>query len=144
MEIKVLGKVVVPVRIENLEDIFRVQSGTIPENQVRSVEIPDAVVDTGATFLPLPRRIIKQLGLRLRKPRSAPTAAGVLCFGIYEPVRLSVQDRDCLVEVAELPDDWPVLIGQVPLEFLDFVVDPSGQRLIGDLARGAQQMIDLF
>jgi hypothetical protein len=30
------------------------------------------------------------------------------------------------------------------LELLDFVVDPVGQRLIGNPDRGGQQMIDMF
>ena len=42
---------------------------------------------------------------------------------IYGTVRLTVQGRDCPTDVTELPDDCPVLIGQIPLELLDFVVD---------------------
>jgi len=37
-----------------------------------------------------------------------------------------------------------VLIGQVPLEMLDFVVDPPGQKLIGNPDHGGKQMIDMF
>jgi hypothetical protein len=36
------------------------------------------------------------------------------------------------------------LIGQTPLELLDFVVDPIGQRLIGNPDHGGEQMIDVF
>jgi len=31
-------------------------------------------------------------------------------------VRLTIQDRDCISHVAEVPKDCPVLIGQIPLE----------------------------
>ena len=47
-------------------------------------------------------------------------------------------------KVAELPDESPVLIGQVPLGLLDFVVDPVAQRLIGNPDHGGKQMIDMF
>jgi hypothetical protein len=57
---------------------------------------------------------------------------------------LTIQGRECKVEVAEPPDDCPVLIGQVPLELLDFVVDPVGQQLIGNPDHNGEQMIDLF
>ena len=50
-----------------------------------------------------------------------------MSFGIYEAIRLTVQGRDCVVEVCELPNECPPLIGQIPLEALDFVVDPIGQ-----------------
>ncbi len=52
--------------------------------------------------------------------------------------------RECVAEVGELPDECPVLIGQVPLELLDFVVDASGRRLIGNPDHGGEQMFDLF
>jgi hypothetical protein len=65
-------------------------------------------------------------------------------FGIYGAVRLTVQGRGCIVEAAEIPDECPVLIGQIPLEGLDFVVDPVGQRLIGNPDHGGEQMIDMF
>jgi hypothetical protein len=37
-----------------------------------------------------------------------------------------------------------VLIGQVPLEMLDFVVDPQSQRLIGNPEHGGEQMLELY
>jgi hypothetical protein len=57
---------------------------------------------------------------------------------------LTVQGRDCVVEVMELPDECPVLIGQFPLEGLDFVVDPVGQKLLGNPDHGGEQMVDVF
>jgi len=59
-------------------------------------------------------------------------------------VPVSRKDTDCVVEVCEVPDDCPPLIGQLPLEALDFVVDPNGQKLLGNPEHGGQHMIDLF
>ena len=78
------------------------------------------------------------------RTRTARTAAGMVQFGIYDAVRLTVQDRECIVEVAEIPDDCPVLIGQLPLEGLDFIVDTAGGKLIGNPDHGGKQMIDMF
>ncbi|MGA2798073.1 MAG: aspartyl protease family protein [Thermoguttaceae bacterium] len=144
MEITAMGKVVVSARIENLQDIYDAERGNIPRESVRTAEISDALVDTGATFLSLPRKLVQQLGLRQHRSRTARTPTGIVSFGIYEAVRLTVQGRDCLSEVVEVADECPVLIGQIPLESLDFVVDPVGQRLIGNPDHGGQQMIDLF
>ena len=144
MEINTMGKVVVSARIQNVWDSHDLERGGLTADQVRLVEIDDALVDTGATMLSMPKKLIEQLGLKKHRTRTARTSAGVAEFAIYEAVRLTVQGRDCLAEVAELPDDCPVLIGQVPLEVLDFVVDPVGQRLIGNPDHGGQQMIDLF
>ena len=48
------------------------------------------------------------------------------------------------MDVTELPDECPVLIGQLPLEALDFVVDPVNQRLIGNPAHGGEHIIELY
>lgn len=65
-------------------------------------------------------------------------------FGIFELVKLTIQGRDCEVRVSEVADDCPVLIGYFPLELLDFVVDPKGQRLIGNPDHGGEFMFDMF
>jgi predicted aspartyl protease len=144
MEIMAMGKVVVSARIENLQDAYEAEKGVLPAANVRAVEVSDALVDTGATMLSIPRRLIAQLGLTHRRTRTARTAAGIVSFDIYGAVRLTIQGRDCVVEAAEIPDGCPVLIGQIPLEGLDFVVDPVGQRLIGNPEHGGEQMIDMF
>jgi predicted aspartyl protease len=144
MEIVTMGKVVVSARIENQSDLTMAAKGLLEQDKIRQIAVSDALVDTGATLLSLPRKLVAKLGLEKHRTRTARTAAGIVSFGIYEPVRLTVQDRDCIVEVAEVPDDCPPLIGQIPLELLDFVVDPGGQRLIGNPDHGGEQMIDMF
>jgi predicted aspartyl protease len=144
MEIPTMGKVVVAAKIANLNDLYDASRGRIPAEQVRRVEVPDAVVDTGATLLSLPKRLIEQLGLEQYRTRRARTSGGINDFGVYGMVLLTVQGRECRVEVAEVPDDCPVLIGQIPLESLDFVVDPVGQRLLGNPDHGGEHMMDLL
>jgi predicted aspartyl protease len=144
METITMGRVLVRARIENLADLYEVQKGARKSDDLRAVEVDNTLVDPGATLLSLPTRIIEQLGLEKTRTRRARTAAGVQEFGVCTPVRLTIQGRDCTMDVAELPDDCPVLIGQLPLEALDFVVDPVGQRLIGNPEHGGEHMIDLF
>jgi clan AA aspartic protease len=139
-----MGKVVTSAKIENLEDLFAVKKGELQPQNVRSLETPDALVDTGATMLSLPTRMVNQLGLRRLKTRRVRTSAGYVEAQVCDAVRLTVQGRECTVDVAEAPDVCPVLIGQVPLELLDFLVDPINQRLIGNPEHGGEQMFDMF
>lgn len=139
-----MGKVLVAAKIQNLADLLKVRDGALHPQQVRSLEVANALVDTGATMLSLPRRLIQQLGLQRHRMRTARTSAGTVAFGIYEAVRLTIQDRDCVIEVAEIPDDCPPLIGQVPLEMLDFVVDPVGQQLVGNPEHGGEHQFELY
>ena len=144
METTAAGKVIVSAKIENLFDVEEVFRGRITDDQVRRLEVDDAMVDTGATTLSLPKRLIAELGLRQLRTARARTTNGVVTFGIYSPVRPTIQARDCIVEVAEVPDDRPPLVGVIPLEILDFVVDPKRQQLIGNPDHGGEQMFELF
>ena len=128
METTTMGKVSVAAKIENIADLYAVDNGTLRSDQVRCVDVSDALVDTGATMLSLPRRMIAELGLKRFRTRHARTTTGVSEFAVYGTVQLTVQGRDCRVDVTEVPDDCPVLIGQVPRELLDFVVDPVGRQ----------------
>lgn len=144
MGAELMGRVVVRARIENLADLYCAARGLLDPEKIRSIEVDDALVDTGATMLCLPRRPIQQLGLGSGQKRLMWTAAGAVEVEICDAVKLSIQGRDCTIDVAATDDDCPVLVGQVPLELLDFVVDPKGQRLIGNPAHGGQQMFELY
>lgn len=144
MENTTMGRVTVAAKIENLDDLNRAQRGEIPAEAVRSIEVNDALVDTGATRLSMPHSLTQQLGLMQFKSDRARTANGVRDFGLYGAVRLTVQGRYCILDVADLPDGSHVLIGQVPLELMDWVVDPQGRQLIGNPEHGGEWMSDMF
>ncbi len=139
-----MGRVVVPAVLENVFDLHEAGLGNRAPEAVRRVEVADALVDTGASTLAVPSRLVAQLGLTPLRQRQARTGVGSVTLQIHGTVRLTVQGRECTCDVIELPEDCPVLIGQVPLELLDFVVDPVGQRLIGNPAHGGDHVIELY
>ena len=63
---------------------------------------------------------------------------------VYQAVRLTIDDRFCTVDVMEVPDDVPALVGQIPLEMLDLVVDLQGRRLTGNPAHNGEHILELF
>jgi clan AA aspartic protease len=139
-----MGRVAVGAIIESLEDVYRVHRGEMLADQARRVEVAEALVDTGATNLSLPHRMIEQLGLLPIRTRRAVTTAGVRDVPTFGAVKLTVQGRDCVCDVTEVDDACPVLIGQVPLELMDLVVDPGRRQLIGNPAHGGEHMIELM
>lgn len=116
----------------------------MPADQIRGVDVSDALIDTGATGLFLPRGLIASLGLALLRTRSARTISGTATLLTYRAVRLTIHGRDCISDVGEIDDGLPVIVGQVPLELMDWVVDPKRQRLIGNPEHGGEQMTDAF
>ena len=144
MEIETMGRVVTDAVVENLEDLYSAERGRIKPEEVRRIEIKDALVDSGATSLALPTRMIGQLGLTKRPDKSGTSSRGATVYSIYDAVRLTIMGRDAIVQVVEVPDDVPVLIGQLPLEWMDWVIDMKNQKLIGNPAHGGEQMIEMY
>jgi predicted aspartyl protease len=140
----VMGRVVVEATVENIDDLVLARNGHIAETEVRSINVSNALVDTGATMLALPKRLIDELGLYSFYEKEAMSSRGLGKVNVFGPVRLTIQDRTCNVDVVQLPDEVPALIGQVPLELMDWVVDPKNQRLIGNPAHGGEQIIELY
>lgn len=144
METDVMGRVLTDAKVENIGDLWNVDQGSLRADQVRSLEIKDALVDTGATTLALPTHMVQALGLRKTQERSTMTCAGRSQVALYEAVRLTIMGRFCTVDVMELPEGVPPLIGQVPLEMLDLVVDPRNRRLGGNPEHGGEHVLELL
>ena len=144
MENATMGKVLVTATIENLDDLFDIRKGRLAESEVRRVEVPDALVDTGAFGLLMPMRMVEHLGLEPVRTRMSRTVGGDRLITTYRAVRLTIQGRDYITDVAGVDDNLPVIIGQLPLEAMDWVVDVKGQRLIGNPEHGGEEMVDIL
>ena len=144
METTEVGRVLTEARIENLKDLWAVEQGIRTAEQARAVTISDALVDTGATLLSLPTLLIRVLGLVKVSSKQVRSSIGVSEAALYEAVRLTIGGRSCTMDVMEVPDDVPVLIGQLPLEHLDLVVDLRSRSLIGNPAHGGEHVYELY
>ncbi len=144
MEFNPMGRVLTEVTIENVKDLYSVELGIIMPDQVRKLSIADALVDTGATLLSIPTRLIHQLGLKRVATKRVTASSGQTEAGMYEAVRLTIMGRFCTMDVMEVPDSVPVLIGQIPLEHLDFVVDMRDRKLIGNPAHGGEHVYEMY
>ena len=120
------------------------EKGAIDAGAVRREIVPEALVDTGATLLSLPRSLIDRLGLARIGSKRVTSSVGLAEAGVYESVRLTIQGRSCTMDVLEVPDGIPMLIGQIPLEHLDFVIDMRNRTLMGNPAHGGEHMYELY
>ena len=137
-----MGKVNVKIKLTNYSDLV-VRRLKLAKRKARTVEV-DALVDTGATRLYLKPSVIKRLGLgRTDTVRSQTTNGDALRYK-YEPVELELMGRRENFDVIEIPENVPNLLGQVPLEVLDLVVDAKGQRLTPNPAHGGEQMTEEY
>lgn len=139
-----MGRVLTEATIENMEDLWAAKKGLIQSAEARRITVSDALVDTGATLLTMPTRLIRQLGLNRTATKRITNFAGKNEADLYDAVRLTIQGRSCTMDVLEAPDDVPVLIGQLPLEHLDLVVDLRNRCLTGNPAHGGEHMYEVY
>jgi predicted aspartyl protease len=133
-----MGKVIVKLKLTNYVDL---QMSKLKVRKLRPRTIgADALVDTGATRLYLKSSIIKALGLKKESEVNSKTTNGVRRRAVYSAARLDLMGRHGAFEVVEVDDDVPNLMGQIPLEYLDLIVDPKGQKLIPNPEHGDKQM----
>jgi predicted aspartyl protease len=124
-----MGKVTTRIRVENWSDTEMVAAGYRKEKP-RTVEV-DALVDTGAVQFYLKSSVIHQLGLRpVGEITSRTMSNRTETRKVYSPAFLEIQGRSGRFDVIELPDSLPNIIGQIPLEAMDWVVDCRNQKLI--------------
>jgi len=111
------------IKLVNQDDLTRVKDGTIKPEKVRQIIVKDALVDSGASRLSLPEPIIKQLGLHPVDKTRSRTANGIVERTVYSEVRYTVLERTDAMQVTDLPDNCPVLVGHMVMEHLDLYLD---------------------
>ncbi len=139
-----MGRVTTEATIYNASDHADERLGKLPADKVRKIVVAEALVDTGATALSMPKSLIDQIGLAKQYEKRAMTAAGLQMFNVYGPARVVIMGREAPTDVIEVPEGTPVLIGQIPLEWMDWVVDVKGKKLIGNPAHGGEHILELL
>ena len=111
------------IELKNLKDLHLAEAGVISSADIRQLTVENALVDTGATGLCLPKSLVEQLGLSPLRTTRAQTANGIAERTIYSEVQYTVLERSDSITVTDLPEDAPVLVGHMILEALDLCVD---------------------
>ena len=137
-----MGRVNARIKLTNYLD-FKLKELKLRKGKPRELET-EALVDTGATRLYLKSAVIAALGLGHAGEVDSRTTNGLRRRRVFEPVRLEVLGRHGNFDVVEVDDDVPNLLGQIPLEYLDFVVDPKNRRLIPNPDHGDKQMSEEY
>ena len=132
-----MGKITTQIKVQNWADIARLAAGDTKDSP-RAYE-GEAIVDTGAARFYLCQSVIQQLGLReIRTWTSRTMSNRVEARRVYSPVDLEIMGRSGTFDVVELPDELPNVVGQIPLEFMDWVIDMGAHRLTGNPGHGGE------
>jgi len=138
-----VGKVIEKIEIQNWGDVELAAAGA-RKTAPRSLAT-EALIDTGAGFFYLKRNLVKKLGLRpIDKVRSRTMSNRIEERRVCSPVELKLAGRTGIFQVVEIPDELPNLIGQIPLEALDLVVDLRKRRVVPNPEHPGGPLFDEF
>jgi clan AA aspartic protease len=124
-----MGLVYAEITLKNLRDDFKAQEGQITEKEIRTTTV-DALVDTGCGSLVITETVREKLGLSVQGLRRGTLADGssAVCH-LTEPIKVHWNDRSATCDALVVPDADKVLLGAIPLESMDLIIDPLRQQI---------------
>jgi hypothetical protein len=118
------------IELVNGADRVLLELGQLAEPDVRRVSVR-AHVDSGADLMCINEQINGQLQLRERGRVPATLADGPIAdLALVGPLEVIFENRRANVDALVLPGDAEVLLGAIPREYMDVLVDPRRRRLI--------------
>ena len=125
-----MGLTYAEIELANAGEIYLAQKGYILPENVKKITVK-ALVDSGAYMLAINESIKLQLDLPKLEEQIAELADGSkLKLEIVGPVEVRFENRSTTCRAMVLPGDAEVLLGTIPLEDMDVLIDPRQQRLI--------------
>ena len=126
----VMGMVYAEIELINGFDLLKAEAGELPENKVRRMPVR-MLVDSGCGTLAINENIRTQLGLRKREERTMQMAdESVVTLEVVGPVEIRFENRESCLNAVVLPGDAEPLLGAIPMQDMDVLIDPHRHRLI--------------
>ena len=125
-----MGLVYAEIELISVDDLVLHRRGFLAEDKIKRMTV-NALVDSGAYMLVINDHIRHQLDLPLIEEQVFRLAGDSERRGeVVGPVEIRFENRSTSVRAVVLPGADEVLLGSIPLEDLDVVIDPREQRLI--------------
>ncbi len=125
-----MGRFYVSFEVANNDDLAAVRRGNLEPDKVRRVTLR-GLVDTGASRLVLPEKVVAELGLLVTEQVKVKYAdQRVAKRPVVEGVHVELQGRHSVFKATVEPKRDTALIGALVLEDLDFLVDSKKHRLV--------------
>ena len=126
-----MGIVYADITLKNATDVGDSERGHISKKEIRQVAVT-AMVDTGAATLVINDKLRRQLGLRIRGKKQATLANETKeTVKLAGPVEVHWKNRDMVCRPWVISGNGEILLGAIPLEDMDLIVDPKRQELTG-------------
>lgn len=124
-----MGLVYADIEIINSDDEALHRRGFMKEDDIKKIAVT-ALVDSGAYMLAINETIRTQLDLITLDTQTAELAdSSQLQLDIVGPVTVKFANRATTCRAMVLPGNSEVLLGAIPMEDMDVVINPKEQKL---------------
>ena len=138
-----MGLTYANIELINEQDLLDAKRHTIGEEEIRKCN-SNMLVDTGAIMLFINESMQEVLQLPFIGNKLSTTATGErVSLPMVGPVRVQFNDRHTNCDALILPGDSEPLLGAIPLEAMDLMVNPTSQTLGGNPKHGGEWMFTL-
>jgi clan AA aspartic protease len=125
-----MGLVYTNIELIRGADLVLCREGYLKADQIKRLSVK-ALVDSGAYMLAINQSIKAQLNLQTVDEQIAELADGTqIRLEVVGPVEIHFENRRAMVDAMVLPGEAEVLLGAIPMEEMDVMVDPKQQQLI--------------
>lgn len=125
-----MGLVYADIELISGDDLALFRRGFLAEDQIKEMRV-SMLVDGGAYMLVINDRIREQLDLPIVEEQTMRLADETeMRVKVVGPVEVRFEHRSTTTRAAAIPGNVEPLLGVIPMEDLDVVVDPKQQRLI--------------
>ena len=126
-----MGQVFTEITLKNAGDVTLTEHGYRQEQEIRQTTV-NILVDTGAGTLVITEALQQELGLKSRKEKSVRMANNdKVSIQETDPVEVHWKNRSMVCRSWVIPGAQKALLGLIPLEDMDLMVDPNGQTVVG-------------
>jgi clan AA aspartic protease len=124
-----MGLVYTNIELIRGADLVLCREGYLKADQIKRLSVK-ALVDSGAYMLAINQSIKAQLNLQAVDEQIAELADGTqIRLEVVGPVEIHFENRRAMVDAMVLPGEAEVLLGAIPMEEMDVMVDPKQQQL---------------
>jgi len=125
-----MGLVYADIELINGFDEELAYKHIIGEDEVKRISI-NILVDSGALMLSINENIQEYLQLRVVEKKNAITATGqIISCNVVSPIIMRFKNRSFTGSAIVLPGDNEPLLGVIPLEEMDLIIDPARNELL--------------
>lgn len=125
-----MGLVYAEIDIISVDDIVLHRRGFLNEKEIKQTTVT-ALVDSGAYMLSINENIKTQLDLPVIENQFVTLAdESTIEVAVVGPVEVRFENRSTTVRAIVMPGDAEVLLGAIPMEDMDVLIDPRQRKLV--------------